>query len=102
VPDPDPPVPTTCTYALSPTSKNFKPAGGSGSFTVSTQANCTWTADTTASWVTITSGSSGQAASTTSYKVAANTGAARTAIITIQGLEYKIYQQKGRVIKVSR
>ena len=102
VPDPDPPVPTTCTYALSPTSKNFKPAGGSGSFTVSTQANCTWTADTTASWVTITSGSSGQAASTTSYKVAANTGAARTATITIQGLEYKIYQQKGRVIKVSR
>jgi C1A family cysteine protease len=96
-PVPDPPAPTTCTYALSPTSKNFKPAGGTGSFTVSTQSGCPWTAATTASWVTITSGSSGTAASTTGYMVAANTGAARTATITIQGLEYKVYQQKARV-----
>jgi C1A family cysteine protease len=96
-PDPDP-TPTTCTYALSSTSKTFKPAGGTGSFTVSTQSGCSWTASTSASWVTITSGSSGEAAGTTSYTVTPNTtSVVRTAIINVQGLEYKISQQKARV-----
>ena len=95
-PDPVPPTPT-CTYTLSPTSKNFKPAGGTGSFTVTTQDGCSWTATTTSGWVTITSGISGNATATTKYTVVANTGAARTAIINVQGLEYKVYQQKARV-----
>jgi len=98
-PDPDPPPPTTCTYILSSTSsKTFKPEGGKGSFTVSTQSGCSWTASTSESWVTITSGSSGEASGTTSYTVARNTtNVARTAIINVAGLEYKITQQKGRV-----
>ncbi len=98
-PDPDPPPPTTCSYALSSTSsKTFKPEGGKGSFTVSTQSGCSWTASTSESWVTITSGSSGEASGTTSYTVAPNTTSlARTAIINVAGLEYKITQQKARV-----
>lgn len=94
---PTPPVPTVCTYTLSPTNKIFKPAGGTGSFTISTQNGCSWTASTTADWVTITSGSGGGGSGVTSYTVAANDGPARTAIISVQGLEYKVSQQKGRV-----
>lgn len=98
-PTPDPPAPpTTCTYTLSSTSKTFKPTGGTGSFTVSTQNGCSWKASTTENWVTITSGSQGEAAGTTSYTVAPNTtNVARTAIIKVAGLEYKITQQKARV-----
>ena len=85
-----------CTYALSATGKTFKAAGGGGSFTVSTQSGCSWTASEASAWVTITSGSSGNGSGTVVYTVDQNTGAARTASISAGGRNYKVSQQRGR------
>ncbi len=97
-PDPEPPVPT-CTYTLSPTSKTFKATGGSSSFTVSAPGSCAWIASEAADWVQVTSGLSGGASGTVKYTVSPNTGAARTAIINVEGQQFKISQQKGKVIR---
>ena len=98
-PDPEPPVPT-CTYALSPTSKTFKATGGSSSFTVSAPAGCSWTASEGVDWVQITSGLSGEASGTVQYTVSPNTGGARSSIITVEGQQFKISQQKGRATRI--
>ncbi len=95
--DAPPPPPPVCTYSLSPTGKTFKPAGGTGSFTVSTGSGCPWTATNTADWVNIVYVSTGEASGQLTYSVAANAGAARTAKITVQGKEYTITQQAQKI-----
>lgn len=105
-PDPDPapdptpepdPDPIPCSFSLSPTSATFKAAGGTGSFQLLAQGSCSLaslSAVSSASWVTVTSISTTSTGATISYKVAANTGAARTATIETAGLTFTISQQK--------
>jgi CSLREA domain-containing protein len=82
-----------CTYGLSPSSENFSAAGGSKSFSVNTQAGCTWTAEKDASWVTLPANSaSGSGNGTISYSVAANTGAPRKAEVKVGGKTFTINQ----------
>jgi len=92
-PPPPPPTPA-CTYSLSSTGKTFKATGGNASFSVTTQSGCNWSVTSSASWVRITSGSSGTGNGTVFYTVDANTGPSRSTQITIQGLTYKITQQQ--------
>ncbi|HET7217905.1 MAG TPA: BACON domain-containing carbohydrate-binding protein [Vicinamibacterales bacterium] len=47
-------------------------AGGTGSLTVSTARECTWSASSDASWLTITAGASGQGDGTVQYSAAGN------------------------------
>ena len=49
----------SCTYGISPSSKSFGEAGGTGSSTVTAGAGCPWSASSNASWLTVTSGASG-------------------------------------------
>jgi C1A family cysteine protease len=91
--DTPPPEPPTCTYMLSPTGSAFNATGGTGSFTVSTQSGCSWSASKVDDWVTINSGSSGEASGQITYSVIQNTGPVRTATITVQGQQYTITQQ---------
>jgi hypothetical protein len=82
-----------CNYTLSPSSENFSAAGGSKSFSVNTQAGCTWTAEKDASWVTLPANStSGSGNGTVSYSVAANTGAPRKAEVKVGGKTFTINQ----------
>jgi predicted outer membrane repeat protein len=82
-----------CTYTLSPSSENFSAAGGSKSFSVNTQAGCTWTAEKDASWVTLPANSTnGSGNGTVSYSVAANTGAPRKAEVKVGGKTFTINQ----------
>lgn len=92
----NPPPPSTCTYTLSPVSKNFKATGGTGSFTVSTQSGCPWSAINPVTWIKATSASSGIGNNTVTYTVDPNTGAARTAAIAVEGQIHTINQLKGR------
>ncbi|MCY7346051.1 MAG: FG-GAP-like repeat-containing protein [Pyrinomonadaceae bacterium] len=39
----------TCTYSISPTSQNFTPGGGTGSFSVTAPGGCAWTTTATSS-----------------------------------------------------
>ncbi|MBP1734060.1 MAG: putative cysteine peptidase [Deltaproteobacteria bacterium] len=87
-PTPPPPNPPACTYALSNTGKTFKATGGNGNFSISCPSGCAWTASSSATWVTIKSGTSGNGSGQVTYTVGANTGSARTATINVQGTNY--------------
>ncbi len=78
--------PTACTFSLNPAGASFGPSGGSGSVSVATSSSsCAWTAVANNPWIAVTSRGSGTGTGSVSYRVAANTGAARTGSITIAG-----------------
>ena len=83
----------SCTYSLTPASAAVSSGTGSGSVTVNTSANCAWTANSSASWLTITGGASGTGQGTVTYAIASNPNTAtRTGTMTIAGLVYTVTQ----------
>lgn len=84
-----------CTYAITPLSKSAAAAGDSGVISVTAGASCAWTASSTASWLTVTSGSSGTGFGSVNYSVAANTGASRTASLLVAGKIFTVAQSGG-------
>ncbi|MEE9200394.1 MAG: BACON domain-containing protein [Candidatus Brocadiales bacterium] len=84
----------SCTYSISPTSVSPAASGGTGSVTVTAAASdCSWTAVSNKSWITVTSGSSSTGDGTAGYSVAANTGSiSRTGTITIAGDTFTVTQ----------
>jgi hypothetical protein len=73
-----------CASVISPTSRQLD----DGVYTeqtvrVTTISGCTWTATSNASWLTITSGASGNGSGQVTFDVAANPGAVRTGTLTI-------------------
>ncbi|MFL6277762.1 MAG: BACON domain-containing protein [Blastocatellia bacterium] len=82
----------TCSFVLAPTSQAFGPAGGSNSFTVTVGNTCSWTAMTTAGWITINSGS-GIGNGTVNYTVAQNISFnSRTGTITVGDQTFTVTQ----------
>jgi C1A family cysteine protease len=84
-----------CTYSISPTSQSFPAAGGSGTMNVTADNNCSWTAVSNASWITITSGSSGTGNGSVQYSVAPNIkkkSRTRTGTITVAGQLFTVTQ----------
>lgn len=64
---------TSCIYVLSPSTVSLTSYGGSGIVTVTTQAGCTWSATSSANWITITAGATGTGSGSFSYSVPDNT-----------------------------
>ncbi|HEX9927143.1 MAG TPA: BACON domain-containing carbohydrate-binding protein [Pyrinomonadaceae bacterium] len=86
-----------CTYLTSPQQAIITPSGGSGSiYLMTNHATCAWTTQTDASWITITSGSTGTGNGTVTYSVAANTGQSRTASIMVGGRSFHVYQSSAQ------
>jgi hypothetical protein len=82
-----------CTYSISPMNVNFGASGGTGSVSVTTQAGCTWTASSSAPWMTITSGSSGTGNGAINYSVSASTNPdQQTASSTFAGKLFTVTQ----------
>jgi hypothetical protein len=82
-----------CTYAISPNTERFSRSNAQGIITVTpSSSSCFWTATSNTSWVTITSGTSGNGNGTVSYSVAANTGGFRTGTLTIGGQTFTVNQ----------
>jgi hypothetical protein len=83
-----------CQFITGTTTTTFPAAGGSASISVSPRGtNCTWTAVSSAPFLTITQGASGTGEGTVQFTVAANTGAERTATLTITGTAIVITQR---------
>ncbi|MDP8983202.1 MAG: S8 family serine peptidase [Acidobacteriota bacterium] len=84
---------TVCTYGLSPISHTALAfAEPSDSFTVTTPSACAWSASTTDSWISITSGS-GPGNGSVAYKLTANnTGSARSGSISVAGISFPVTQ----------
>ena len=89
-------VTSDCTYGISSESNDFSDTGGTGSIDVTSQSShCPWSASPSEDWVAITSDSSGGGDGTVTYSVSANTGAARTATITIADQVHTVNQEAG-------
>jgi hypothetical protein len=92
-PPPPPPPPPTCSYSVSPTSATYTGSVGYGNLSVVTGSGCSWTASPSASWITITAGSSGTGSGTVAYSVGSYTGKnPRSGSITVSGQVYSIKQ----------
>ena len=82
-----------CTFSLSGSGQSFTATGGTGSVTVTTSSDCTWSATSSESWLTVVSGSPGTGAGVVMFRVAANTtGQARAASLTIGGQTFTVNQ----------
>lgn len=92
--------PAVCTFAVSPASADFPAPGGSGSFSVTAGAGCTWTAVPQASWVTVT-GPGGSGNGPVSFTVAANTGDSRSTTINIGDAAFTVNQAAAAVCAYS-
>jgi hypothetical protein len=84
-----------CTYSISQPSQAFGASSGTGSVNVNTGASCPWAVTGNPGWITLTSGSNGTGPGPVNYLVAANTGAARSATLTIAGQSYTVTQAAG-------
>ena len=87
----------SCSYALSPTSVTLTEKGGKKTVSVKTKGtDCDWTASTTNTWITITSGSSGTGSGKVEFSVPGNTNTtALSGAITIAGETYTVNQDAG-------
>jgi hypothetical protein len=91
-----------CSYTVSPTTPSIAASGGNATVTVSTTSGCGWTATANQSWVSVTSGASGNGNGTVAYTVAPNTTtASRTATLTVAGRAVTLTQAAGCSYTVS-
>ena len=86
-----------CTYTITPASTALSSGANSGSIRVTSSAeHCTWSASSSADWLTITSGATGIADGSVYYAVPANTSeTTRTATIAVAGQTHTITQAGG-------
>ena len=85
--------PVACTYDLSPTSADFNKDSGAGALTVTTAAECPWTAQSSASWVVVDGSGRGTGTATISYTVARNNDTSvRNATIDVAGRQFTVRQ----------
>lgn len=80
-----------CTYTLAANGASFPASGGDGATDVTTQAGCSYVVTNVPSWITVLQQTLGQFR----YGVAANTGAARSAQLTVAGKPYTVSQDAG-------
>jgi len=93
---------STCTYSISPINASFGASGGSGTVSVTTQAGCTWSASSSAPWMTITSGGTGTGNGIISYSVSANASTeARTASSTFAGKVFTVNQSGAAIYAIT-
>lgn len=81
-----------CRYDVAPSSQSIASSGGFGNVTVSTLAECAWTAATDVNWISFTSPAAGSGNGTVSFGVRLNDGAQRSGSITIGGQRAVINQ----------
>lgn len=83
----------SCTFEINPRSEVVPTAGGPGSVAVTSLAGCPWAATSNASWLSITSGASGNGPGAVGFSVAANGGSARVGTISIADQTFAVTQQ---------
>ncbi len=84
---------SSCISTISPLSRSFASTGGTGTVTVSAISTCNWTAQSLASWITITAGANGPGTKTLKYSVAVNSStASRSGIIIIGSFQHTVTQ----------
>ena len=87
-------IATQCTYSIVPESQSFSLANSAtGTVTLTAVKGCSWTATSSATWLTITSGDAGNDNGTVSYSLLANPSSiSRTATLTIADKTFTVTQ----------
>ena len=81
-----------CVFTLTPSSQAMSYAGDTGTFAVGVGSWCSWTATSSASWLTVASGASGSGNGTVAVSAAANSGGARSATVAVGGQNFTANQ----------
>ena len=76
---------SSCTVTLGATTTSVSGGASTGTLPVTAASTCAWTAASSASFLTINSGATGTGNGSVGYSFAANTGASRSASITVNG-----------------
>lgn len=85
-------APSPCSYALDRQDVILGPGAVLGSINVTAASGCSWSAASNASWITITSGTTGNGNGAVSYSASANQGAVRSSTMTIGGKTFIVSQ----------
>src|SRR5262245_30379229 len=83
-----------CRYALSSSAARVGPGGGSLVVTLQTLTGCGWTASTDSGWLTVSTGTSGNASATIGLTAAANAGGERVGRVVIGGQPFVVTQDR--------
>src|SRR5207245_2292893 len=76
----------TCSYSLFPSAASCSSSSTTSSFNVTSPSGCSWTAVSSASWLTINSGSTGSGSGNVTYALAANSSSSsRSSTVTVAG-----------------
>ena len=81
-----------CRYDVRPASQTVSSGGGGGSINVATASDCSWSAASEASWISLTSSPSGNGNGTVSFVVAPNQGETRSSSIVVANQRADITQ----------
>lgn len=92
------PSASTCTVTLGTVTTSVSSAASTGTLPVTAASTCAWTAASSASFITISSGASGTGNGSVAYAIAANTGAARSASIVVNGTAVNFTQAAQQVL----
>ena len=86
-----------CNYSLNLSGQAFTAQGGTGTFTITTGANCPWTVGTLPAGVTLTSAGSGTGSGNVTFQVAPNGGGDVSRSFTIAGQTFTIEQSAASI-----
>jgi hypothetical protein len=87
------PPPVSCTISLQPLSASIPAAGGPGTVGITSNAGCPWAANSTVTWITLTTANSGSGNGSVGFNVAANTTpTGRVGGISIGGATFTVNQ----------
>jgi all-beta uncharacterized protein len=92
------PSASSCSVTLGTVTTNVAASATTGTIPVTAASTCAWTATSSATFVTITSGGSGTGNGSVNYSIAANTGAARSGSITVNGTALNFSQSAANLI----
>jgi hypothetical protein len=83
---------TGCSFSINSTSHSFDRKAGNVDVKVTASQGCSWTATTSAGWITITSGASGTGDGTVKISVDAASAAQlpRTDVVIIAGITFTV------------
>lgn len=82
-----------CAFTLAPANQTFAPAGGAGTVTITAaDPQCAWTARSNATWIRITSASSGNGSGAVSFTVDPSV-TARQGTLLIAGRTFTVWQE---------
>lgn len=88
-----------CVFVVPAQTASVSRAGSTSSFIVTTQDSCSWSASSSASWLTVTG--SGLGSGTITFNAGVNTGPARSAIITVGNTQRRVEQASGCAVALT-